>query len=47
MSYLLEDRVAEWKAEWAAQGVTLSEAAGLIVTCESAEEFSAALNGAT
>ncbi|MDD9963361.1 MAG: Rpn family recombination-promoting nuclease/putative transposase [Gammaproteobacteria bacterium] len=75
MSYLLEDRVAEWKAEWAAEGqrlllkqlletrfgaesaaqlmealsgtegVTLSEAADLIVTCESAEEFSASLNG--
>ena len=75
MSYLLEDRVAEWKAEWAAEGqrllltqmaetrfgaesaaqlmealsgaegVALSEAADLIVTCESAEEFSASLNG--
>lgn len=81
MSYLLEDRVAEWKAEWTAKGrreglaegqrllaeqaqtrfgaevstrlaealdrdagLTLSEAANLIVTCENAEEFVAHLS---
>ena len=79
MSYLLEDRVAEWKAQWAAEGLAegqrlvlaqqaetrfgaeisarlnevlnseaalpLSEAANLMVTCESAEEFIARIEG--